>query len=768
MARRDKRREPRFEDEEDVFNDDLRAPQRRRPSNRGRAAPPRKSTSLFGTMIYWTLTFGLWCGIAGAGLAVYYGSQLPPIDQLAIPKRPPNIAILATDGGLIANRGDTGGAAIRLTDLPPYLPKAFISIEDRRFYAHWGLDPVGVGRAIVTNLLGRGGMQGGSTLTQQLAKNLFLTQERTVSRKIQEAILALWLEHKFSKDQILELYLNRVYFGSGAYGVEAASEHYFGHSAREASLAESAVLAGLMKAPSKLAPDRNPEGASERAAQVLTAMAQEGHISESQAKQALGQPAQARRDARSGSVNYVADYVMDSLANTIGAIDEDIIVSTTVDQRLQQAAENALADELNKKGDKFGVTQGALVSIDPDGAVRALVGGRNYAESQFNRVVSAKRQPGSAFKPFVYLAGLEHGLTPESVKEDAPINLKGWQPENYSHEYMGPVTLTRALSLSLNTVAIRVGLEAGPKTVAKTAHRLGIKSELQINPSIALGTSEVTPLELVTAYAPFANGGIGIAPQVITKVMTASGKSLYQGKPESLGRVVDLQYVAMMNRMMQETLLTGTARKAELPGWQAAGKTGTSQDFRDAWFIGYTSHLVTGVWLGNDDNSPTKKASGGNLPVEIWSHYMTLAHQGVEVADLPSGRWGGESIALEEVAKPLDDLIGIFTGTTRQSSFPQAAPESAQIKRHHEAAQDNAEVQSPSTAKTLDKGNTDQASSTQLGLPRPKVARENEDFLPPEDIPNISSPPVTGGAGARSPRNILQREKNFIENLFGG
>jgi penicillin-binding protein 1A len=395
-------------------------------------------------MIYWTLTFGLWCGIAGAGLAVYYGSQLPPIDQLAIPKRPPNIAILATDGGLIANRGDTGGAAIRLTDLPPFLPKAFISIEDRRFYAHWGLDPVGVGRAIVTNLLGRGGMQGGSTLTQQLAKNLFLTQERTVSRKIQEAILALWLEHKFSKDQILELYLNRVYFGSGAYGVEAASEHYFGHSAREASLAESAVLAGLMKAPSKLAPDRNPEGASERAAQVLTAMAQEGHISESQAKQALGQPAQARRDARSGSVNYVADYVMDSLANTIGAIDEDIIVSTTVDQRLQQAAENALADELNKKGDKFGVTQGALVSIDPDGAVRALVGGRNYAESQFNRVVSAKRQPGSAFKPFVYLAGLEHGLTPESVKEDAPINLKGWQPENYSHEYMGPVTLTRA------------------------------------------------------------------------------------------------------------------------------------------------------------------------------------------------------------------------------------------------------------------------------------------------------------------------------------
>ena len=768
MARRDKRREPRFEDDDDVFADDLRAPPRRRPANRGRAAPRRKPSSLFGAVIYWTLTLGLWCGIAAAGLAVYYGSQLPPIDQLAIPKRPPNIAILATDGALIANRGDTGGAAIRLADLPPYLPKAFISIEDRRFYAHWGLDPVGVGRAVVTNLLGRGGMQGGSTLTQQLAKNLFLTQERTVSRKIQEAILALWLEHKFSKDQILELYLNRVYFGSGAYGVEAASEHYFGHSAREASLAESAVLAGLMKAPSKLAPDRNPDGANERAAQVLTAMAQEGHISESQAKQALGQPAQARRDARSGSVNYVADYVMDSLANTIGAIDEDIVVSTTVDERLQQAAENALAEELNKKGDKFGVTQGALVSIDPDGAVRALVGGRNYAESQFNRAVSAKRQPGSAFKPFVYLAGLEHGLTPESVKEDAPINLKGWQPENYSHEYMGPVTLTRALSLSLNTVAIRVGLEAGPKTVAKTAHRLGIKSELQINPSIALGTSEVTPLELVTAYAPFANGGIGVTPHVITKVTTASGKSLYQAKAEALGRVVGPQYVAMMNRMMQETLLTGTARKAELPGWQAAGKTGTSQDFRDAWFIGYTSHLVTGVWLGNDDNSPTKKASGGNLPVEIWSHYMTLAHQGVEVADLPSGGWGGESIVLEEVAKPLDDLIGIFTGTTRHSSVPQAAPETAQIKRQHESAQDNAEVQSSSAPKMTDKGNADQASPSQPRASGQKQTREAEDLTPPEDIPNISPPPATLGSGGRPARSAPQREKNFIENLFGG
>jgi penicillin-binding protein 1A len=710
------------------------------------------------------LTLSLWCAIAAAGLAVYYGSQLPPIDQLAIPKRPPNIAILATQGELLANRGDTGGAAIRLSDLPAYLPKAFISIEDRRFYAHWGLDPVGVLRAIVTNVTGRGGMQGGSTLTQQLAKNLFLTQERTVSRKIQEAILALWLEHKYSKDQILELYLNRVYFGSGAYGVEAASEHYFGHGAREASLSEAAILAGLMKAPSKLAPDRNPEGANERAAQVITAMAQEGHISEAQAKQALLQPAQARRDARTGSANYVADYVMDSLANTIGAIDEDIVVLTTVDEGLQAAAEGALADELDRKGEKYGVTQGAIVSIDPDGAVRALVGGRNYAESQFNRAVSAKRQPGSAFKPFVYLAGLEHGLRPDSVREDGPINLKGWQPENYSHEYLGPVTLTRALSLSLNTVAVRVGLEAGPKVVAKTAHRLGVKSELQINPSIALGTSEVTPIELVAAYAPFANGGLGVSQHVIAKVTTASGKLLFQIKPEAQERVVDPQYVAMMNKMMQETLLTGTARKAQLPGWEAAGKTGTSQDFRDAWFIGYTSHLVTGVWLGNDDNSPTKKASGGNLPVEIWSRYMIAAHQGVPVTALPSGSWRQENLALEEVAKPLDELIGLFTGASRSQQPSPQPPSRSQTSSARSPEQD-----APVSIGVQSDARTGEVPDAQLSQNKgAKTSREIEDLLPPEDIPNVTTGSNRPSGGAAPRRSVPKKEKNILENLFGG
>ena len=445
--------------------------------------------------------------ISTVALVVYYASQLPPIDQLAVPKRPPNIAILADDGSLIANRGDTGGPAIRLIDLPPYLPKAFVAIEDRRFYDHFGIDPVGISRALMRDVIGRSGIEGGSTLTQQLAKNLFLTQERTLSRKIQEAILALWLERRYSKDQILELYLNRVYFGSGAYGVEAAAQKYFGKSARFVTLPEAALLAGLMKSPTKLAPNRNLAGANERAAEVITAMAEQGHITEAMAKSALANPAQVVHDKSAGSINYVADYVMDALDDTVGAIDDDIVVTTTIDPKMQAEAERALTDELNAKGAKFGVEQGALVALDPAGAVKAMVGGRNYADSQFNRAVAAKRQPGSSFKPFVYLAALEKGLTPDTVREDAPISVKGWSPENYSREYFGPVTLTKALALSLNTVAVRLGLEVGPKAVVAVAHRLGITSDLDPVPSIALGSSEVTPLEMVSAYAAFANGG---------------------------------------------------------------------------------------------------------------------------------------------------------------------------------------------------------------------------------------------------------------------
>lgn len=613
---------------------------RRKPRAR-KKRPARSRRVLIARFAYWTLVVGLWLAIGGAGFVAWVGAHLPPIQSLEIPKRPPSIQIVDYQGHALARRGDLAGAPLPLKEMPGYVPKAFIAIEDRRFYDHSGVDPYGIGRALIANVLHRGVAQGGSTITQQLAKNLFLTQERTITRKLQEALLAIWLERKFSKTQILELYLNRVYFGSGAYGIEQASQHYFGKSARHITVAEAALLAGLVKSPSRLAPTRNFDGAEKRAKVVLTAMAELKYISVAAERTALARPPRIVAQANTASVNYVADWVMDALNDTLGHVDEDIVVQTTIDAGLQASAEKSLANELTQKGDKNGVAQGALVAMTPDGSVRALVGGRNYADSQFNRAVSAKRQPGSAFKPFIYLTALEHGLTPDSVREDRPINVKGWQPENYSHEYFGPVTLTKGLALSLNTVSVRLTLEFTPMAVIRTAYRLGIASKLEPNASIALGTSEVSMLELVGAYATFANGGYALVPHVIQRITAANGKVLYARNAGQLGRIIDARYVAMMNQMMAETLTIGTAHKATLPGWTAAGKTGTSQDFRDAWFIGYTAHLVTGVWLGNDDGTPTKHVTGGSLPVEIWSRFMRSAHQGVPVASLPGASSGG-------------------------------------------------------------------------------------------------------------------------------
>jgi penicillin-binding protein 1A len=490
------------------------------------------------------------------------------------------------------------------------------------------------------------------------------------------------------------------------------------------------MLAGLMKAPTKLAPNHNEAAAVERADQVIAAMAQEGHITEAMAKVALSHPAHAVRAKAGGSLNYAADYVMDVLDDTIGAIDEDIVVTSTIDPSMQAAAERALTDVLNKQGGKFGVSQGALVSLDGTGAIRALIGGRDYEDSQFDRAISARRQPGSSFKPFVYLTALEHGLTPDSMREDAPINIKGWQPENSTHKYMGSVNLTTALAMSLNTVAVRLGMEVGPRAVIQTAHRLGIASELQPNASIALGTSEVTPLELVSAYAPFANGGIGVQSHIITKVRTADGKLLYARKGSSNGRVVEPQYVAMMNSMLEQTLIIGTGRKADLPGWEAAGKTGTSQDYRDAWFVGYTSQLITGVWIGNDDNSPTKKASGANLPVEVWSRYMRDALKGMVVAGLPAGGWRSESLA----------------GGPAASLWPQAAPPPAPAANPPAVHMDTSNPAAP----VVINGPGRVISET--------PPDRDEEPTPPENIP----PPPAG----RRPRQTAGGP-NIFEQLFG-
>ncbi|HEY5305135.1 MAG TPA: PBP1A family penicillin-binding protein [Pseudolabrys sp.] len=638
----DGRREPVFGATPDLraepsFRNGPARPPARRPKKRRVARSSKPKRPLIVRLIYWPLVLGLWVAIGGVCGVAYVGAHLPPIQSLEIPKRPPSIQILDVAGRALARRGDMAGEVLTLKEMPAYVPKAFVAIEDRRFYEHYGVDPYGIGRAAVANILHRGVAQGGSTITQQLAKNLFLTQERTITRKLQEVLLAIWLERKFSKTQILELYLNRVYFGAGAYGIEQAALRYFGKSARHLTLAEAALLAGLVKSPSRLAPTRDFNAAEQRAKAVLAAMAELHFISPAQEKIAIARPPRIVAQAANGAVNYVADWVMDALNDVLGHIDEDIIVQTSIDGALQANAEKSLTETLAAKAAKASVGQGALVAMTPDGAVRALVGGRDYAESQFNRAVAAKRQPGSAFKPFVYLTALEHGLTPDTVRIDGPVKIKGWQPENYGHEYYGPVTLTKALALSLNTVSVRLTMEVTPMAVIRTAHRLGIASKLEPNASIALGTSEVSPLELVGAYATLANGGYAVIPHVIERVSTAEGKVLYARNAQPLGRIIEARYAGMMNQMMEETLTIGTAHKASLPGWRAAGKTGTSQDFRDAWFIGYTAHLVTGVWLGNDDNSPTKKVTGGGLPVEIWSRFMRDAHQGVPVASLPTG-----------------------------------------------------------------------------------------------------------------------------------
>ena len=593
--------------------------------------------SIFGRLVYWCFVLAIWGGIAAAGIVVYYGAKMPAATTWEIPDRPPNIKIVSVDGHLIANRGMSGGEALSLKEMSPYIPEAVVAIEDRRFYSHFGIDPIGLARAMVTNVVGGHFSQGGSTLTQQLAKNLFLKPDRTIERKVQEVLLALWLEHKHSKDQILQMYLNRVYFGSGAYGVEAASRRYFGKSARDVTLSEAALLAGLLKAPSRLSPARDPKAAEARAQLVLAAMHDQGMISGKQLATAMSAPATRAPSYWTGSENYVADTVMEELPDLIGDVQGDIVVDTTVDLSLQKIAEKSIRTLIETSGKKLNVSQGALVSIDDTGAVRAMVGGNDYATSQFDRASEAKRQPGSAFKPFVYMAALEAGRTPESVRNDAPIRIGNWTPTNFGGKYYGRVTLATALAKSLNSVAAQLTMEVGPAAVIEAAHRMGIQSDLQKNVSIALGTSEVTPLELTAAYVPFANGGYRPDVHFISKITTADGKLLYAFDGGKAPRVVKPEIVGMMNSMMAGTVqLGGTAKKAAF-GWPSAGKTGTSQNSRDAWFVGYTSNLTTGVWFGNDDGSPMKRVTGGSLPAQAWHEFMLAAHEGVPVRPLPGG-----------------------------------------------------------------------------------------------------------------------------------
>ncbi|MBO6917081.1 MAG: penicillin-binding protein [Rhizobiaceae bacterium] len=608
---------------------------RQTKSARGKAQKPSLLVRFFKSSVYWCFVLGIWGAIGVGSIFAFYGAKMPSAKTWDVPQRPPNVQIMSYDGQVIANRGITGGQALFLSDMSPYIPQAVIAIEDRRFYSHFGIDPIGLARAMYSNLVAGRTVQGGSTLTQQLAKNLFLSPDRTLERKVQEVLLAFWLEHNFTKDQILEMYLNRVYFGSGAYGVEAAARRYFQKPAKEVNLAEAALLAGLLKAPSRLSPARNPDLAEERGQVVLGAMQRAGFIDDREATTALTQPQTRAKSYWTGSENFAADRVMDDLKALIGDVKEDLIIETTIDFELQKKAEQVLRTTLESNGEKFNVKEGAIVAIDAGGAIQVLIGGRNYATSQFDRASEALRQPGSAFKPFVYTAALEQGETPNSIRNDAPVRIGKWTPQNYDEKYRGPVTLNEALAKSLNTIAAQLVVQVGPNNVAKTAKRMGIEAKLNTNASIALGTSEVTLLELTSSYAPFMNGGFKATPHIIKRISTTDGQLLFENVFDHPPRVLAPNVANQMNEMLTSVVTDGTGRNAQLPNWQVAGKTGTSQSFRDALFVGYTANLTAGVWLGNDDGASTKKVTGGGLPAKIWQAVMLHAHEGMSVASLP-------------------------------------------------------------------------------------------------------------------------------------
>ena len=627
-----------------------RSPSSRRPQRRRKGPLARlRRAAIRHPYLFKALRFALLASIWGiivlGGAAVYHVSRVPDPILATLDDRPPNVTILAADGTVLAERGLRRGH-IRVDVLPKHLIAAVTATEDRRFYHHFGIDPVGLVRASYSNLAAGAVVEGGSTITQQLAKNLFLKPDRTILRKFEELIYAVWLEQRFSKDEILELYLNRVYFGGGTYGIEAAARHYFGKSARAVTLPQAALLAGLLKAPSRYAPTRSVRLASARADEVLDNMVEAGFLSEAEARKARAQPLDLRAKGDDTGYPYAVDWVAELLPEYVGEHEGALIVDTTIDAKLQRAAQEALRKLLDGEGRKVRAGEGAVVVLDPYGSVKALVGGRSYTASPFDRAIKSLRQPGSAFKPFVYLAALESGYTPDSIAYDGPVNIGGWRPSNYTDRYRGEVTLRESMAQSLNTVAVKITARVGPTQVARTARRLGIQSKLHEQPSIALGTAEVTLIELAGAYAPFANGGQRVLPHVITRVRNGEGKLLYRRRRSTTGQVVALHDVGAMNDMLNAALVRGTGKRAAIPIHVAAGKTGTTQNSRDAWFIGYTAHYVAGVWIGNDDGTAMKMVTGGTLPASLWHDIMLIAHEDKPPLPLPGTRAPRNTIAV--------------------------------------------------------------------------------------------------------------------------
>ncbi|OIR09053.1 penicillin-binding protein 1F [mine drainage metagenome] len=605
-----------------------------RPPRGGKAAGGGRRRSWGWRIIGWGVSLMIWGMIALAGVVGYYAYDLPSLDTLTATSRKPSITLLSADGQTIAAYGDVFGQPLTLAEMPKTLPEAVMATEDRHFYSHFGIDLIGTARAALADLRAGHVVQGGSTITQQLAKNLFLSPERNAKRKIQELLLALWLEHKFSKDQILTLYLNRVYLGNGSWGVDAASERYFGISARGLNLYQSALLAGLLKAPSRYNPQNDQEESLQRTTQVLANMVAFGAITPAQAQEALKTgPGTVKKISHTG--RYFADWVRDQV-EPYTRDGRDLVVRTTLDLALQRKVEAALDASLSGPGAKARVGQGAVVVLSPDGAVRAMAGGRDYATSQYNRATQSLRQPGSSFKAFLYLAAMESGLTPDSTIEDEPITEGKYRPGNY-HEhdrYEGVITLRHALAKSSNVAAVRLIERIGPRREVEVARRLGITSDLRPDASLALGTSEVSLLELTSAYATFANNGYGVFPYGFGEIDDPRGQQIYLRQGGGTGRVIAPRDLQEMTDMLVAVVQTGTARAAVIDR-PVAGKTGTTQDSRDAWFIGFSADYVAGVWMGNDDRTPMHRVTGGTLPAKLWHTVMLDAEQGLPARPLP-------------------------------------------------------------------------------------------------------------------------------------
>ena len=564
----------------------------------------------------------IWGALALGAVLLFFTWDLPRADAALATQRRPSVTLQMSDGALLATQGDLYGETLRLRDMPAHLPAALLAIEDRRFREHIGVDPIGIARALYRNLTEGDVVQGGSTLTQQLAKNLFLSPERSFRRKVQEAILALWLESRFTKDQLLEIYLNRAYLGAGAWGVDAAARVYFGTSARRLNLWQSAVLAGLPQAPSRHNPRSNPEGAMARARDVLRAMAETGAITPQQRDAAMADMAIPPRPSRNGG--WFADWIFEDVPTKFPD-SRDLVIRTTLDRRWQEAVEARLAALLDREGPAARVGQGAVVVLDANsGAVRAMAGGRDFRRSPFNRATDARRQPGSTFKTFAYLAALEHGMGPGDAVADTPISLGRWSPSNGAWRSRGSITMEDAFAHSVNTAAVRV-MQAGggPRAVAEAAQRLGVEGRFGRDASVVLGTGEATLLDMTAAYAALANGGRRVTPYGMARI---EGVNL--AMPE-MPQVVQPGHAAAMRQMMIATVQRGTGRGAAVPGLVAGGKTGTTQDYRDAWFLGFVQMggqlLAIGIWLGNDDNQGMEEVKGGTLPARLFREVVEAA-----------------------------------------------------------------------------------------------------------------------------------------------